>query len=167
MTGIHKEVITIKLSDSWKCKPHGQWCKGDNNWCYDNWADSCDEDGFRCEGNDNDCEYNQSRDNGRDGHNGRGDRNRYYECRAYDNGDDGFDCESGADNYLKYCTSKWNSGAGCENGGTKTDVYGCVFLYNTVDIGLDGSLGASFDLFSLNTFLSGSLTGILKIGLGL
>jgi hypothetical protein len=157
----------FKYCDTWECKPHGHHCEGDYNWWYDNWSDWCEEDGFRCEGNDNDCEYNRSQDCGRDGHGTRGDRNRHYSCEAYDNGDDGFDCDGGSDNEYRYCKGKYNDGAGCENGGVETDAYACVFLYNTIDIGLDGTLGASWDLFSLNTFLSGSLTGILKIGLGL
>jgi hypothetical protein len=158
---------TIKYSDAWECKPHGHHWKGHRNWCHDNWADWCEEDGFRCEGDDNDCEYNRARDCGRDGYGWKGDRNRLYDCEAYDCLDDGFDCESGADSYLKYCTAKYNERSGCENGGAETDVYGCVFLYNDVDIGLDGSSGASFDLFSLNWFISGSLTTILTIGFGL
>lgn len=158
---------TVKYSDAWECAPHGHRWRGDDNWCHDNWADWCDEDGFRCEGNDNDCEYNRARDCGRDGYACEGDRNWFYDCDAYDCLDDGFDCEGGSDNYLEYCTSKYNEGAGCENGGAETDVYGCVFLYNGIDVGLDGSTCASFDLFSFNTFLTGSLTTILKIGLGL
>lgn len=158
---------TIKYSDAWECRPHGHHWKGDQNWCYDNWADWCDEDGFRCEGNDNDCEYNRAQDCGRDGHGCDGARNRFYDCDAFDCLDDGFDCDGGSDNLYKYCTAKYNGGAGCENGGAETDVYGCVFIYNDADIGLDGSTGASFDVFSFNVLISGSLTTILSIGFGL
>lgn len=158
---------TVKYSDAWECKPSGHRWRGDENWCYDNWADWCEKDGFRCEGSDNDCEYNRARDCGRDGYVCEGDRNWYYDCDAFDCVDDGFDCDSGSDNSFRYCTGKYNSGAGCENGGAETDVYACVFLYNDVDIGLDGSSGASFDLFAFNTILTGSISTILKIGLGL
>jgi hypothetical protein len=158
---------TVTLSDAWACAPHGHVWKGDSNWCYDNWADWCEEDGFRCEGDDNDCEYNRAEDCGRDGHSTRGNRNRSYRCSAFESGDDGFDCESGTDNLLKYCTAKYNEGAGCENGGTATDVYACVFVDNEVDVGLDGSAAASFDLFSLNLLLSGSASTVLTLGFGL
>ncbi|HEX5137835.1 MAG TPA: right-handed parallel beta-helix repeat-containing protein [Planctomycetota bacterium] len=158
---------TVTLSDAWECAPHGHRWRGDDNWCYDNWADWCEEDGFRCEGDDNDCEDNRARDCGRDGYRCEGDRNWFYDCDAFDCLDDGFDVETGSDNYLKYCTGKYNEGAGCENGGVDTDVYACVFLYNEVDIGLDGSSGACFDLFSFNTYLTGSLSAILKLGFGL
>jgi hypothetical protein len=47
-----------------------------------------------------------------------------------------------------------------------TDCTGCRFTNNTIDVGLDGSLGASFDAFTLNTFGSGSITSVIDIGLG-
>jgi hypothetical protein len=157
----------LTYCDTYECKPHGHRWKGHRNWCYDNWSDYSEEDGFNCEGDDNDSEYNQARWCGRDGHNTRGNRNRHYECDSYDNDDDGFDCESGTDNNYRNCTGKRNGGAGCENGGSSTDLYSCVFLYNTVDIGLDGTLGASFGTLSLNLFGSGSILTVLSIGLGL
>lgn len=158
---------TCKYSDAWECRPHGHHWKGDRNWCYDNWADYCEDDGFRCEGSDNDWDYCRAQDNGRDGYGCHGDRNGHYGCESYGNGDDGFDCDGGYDNGYRYCKGKYNNRAGCENGGTRTDVYYCTFLYNQIDIGLDGSSGASFDLFSLNLFVSGSITAILTISLGL
>lgn len=152
----------FNLCDTYKCKPHGHKCKGDRNRYEDNWCDYSDEDGFRHEGNDNECEYNQARYCGRDGYHGNGDRNDYRSCDSYDNREDGFDCERGSDNSYRYCRGKWNDGAGCNNGGTSTDVYYSTFLYNSVDIGLAGT-GCSFGSFSLNTYVSGSITGILNI----
>jgi hypothetical protein len=157
---------TAKYCDAWACWPHGHHWKGNNNWCYDNWADYCDDDGFRCEGSDNDWDYCRAQDNGRDGYGCEGDRNRHYGCESYGNYDDGFDCDGGYDNEYRYCKGKYNERAGCENGGNDTDVYYCTFLYNDIDIGLSVST-ASFDLFSLNLFASGSIITILGIGLGL
>ena len=158
---------TFRYCDTWACKPHGHHVKGHRNWHDDNWSDYCDEDGFRYEGDDNDCDYGRSRNNGRDGYNFRGDRNDFYDCDGSYNDDDGYDCEGGTDNRMRYCDSRSNDGAGCENGGSSTDLYGCVLLYNSVDIGLDGTLGASFGSLSLNVFGSGSILTVLQIGLGL
>lgn len=156
----------FEYCDTLRCAPHGHWCKGNRNEHYDNWCDESDEDGFRHEGDDNRCEYDQARTCGRDGHRVEGNRNDSWYCDSYDNDDDGFECRSGSDNSYEHCRGKWNGGAGCENGGTSTDVTSCTFLYNTVDVGLSGS-GATFGTFSLNTYLSGSIQTILKIGLGL
>jgi hypothetical protein len=156
----------FEYCDTWKCKPHGHWCKGNRNWHYDNWCDDSEEDGFRHEGSDNDCDYDQARYSGRDGFRCEGDRNDHYGCDSYDNDDDGFDCRGGSDNSYRSCRGKYNGGAGCENGGSSTDVSYCTFLYNTVDVGLAAS-GATFGTFSFNTYLTGSVSTILKIGLGL
>jgi hypothetical protein len=158
---------TMKYCDTWACRPKGHHIKGSENWCHDNWSDYDEECGFEFEGDDNECESGRARYGGGDGHRVRGDRNRFEDCESNDNDDDGFDCESGADNEFRWCTAKRNGGAGCENGGTGTDLYACVLLYNAIDIGLDGSSGASFGSLSFNVFGSGSVTTILKIGLGL
>jgi hypothetical protein len=157
----------FEYCDTYRCKPYGHHTRGNGNRHYDTWCDDSEEDGFRHEGDDNRCEYTQARYSGRDGHRAEGSRNEYRSCDSYDNGDDGFDCRDGSDNDYRYCRGKYNGGAGCESGGSSTDVYGCTFLYNTVDIGLSGATGASFGTFSFNTFITGSITGILKIGLGL
>jgi hypothetical protein len=156
----------FEYCDTYKCKPAGHKCKGNRNWHYDNWCDDSEEDGFRSEGDDNDNDYGQARNNGRDGFSCEGDRNDHYGCDSNDNRDDGYDTRGGTDNSYRYCDAKGNDGAGCENGGSSTDCSSCVFLYNTVDVGLSVS-GATFGTFSFNTFLSGSVTGILRIGLGL
>jgi len=162
-------------------------CKfeGDTNDCDYGWSEDCGRDGFefkgkynwsytcdaygngraghRYEGDDNDSDYGRAEDN-EDGYRDEGDRNDHYRDDARNNRDDGFDTERGSDNSYRSCTSKYNDGAGCENGGSSTDVSSCVFLYNSVDIGLSGS-GCSFGTFSLNVFASGSITGILDLGL--
>ena len=150
-----------------KCKGDGFNHRGDRGWHYGNDAYDCERDGHRFEGDTNDCDYARAERNGRDGHSTDGDYNYNYDCVSRDNGDDGYDCDGGRDNRYTRCEGRSNDGAGCENGGTSTDCYSSVFLSNTVDVGLDGSTGASFGAFSLNVFFSGSVTGILGIGLGL
>ena len=150
-----------------RCKGDGFNHRGDYGWHYGNEAYDCERDGHRFEGDVNDCDYARSERSGRDGHSNDGDYNYNYDCVSRDNGDDGYDNDRGRDTRYTRCEGKYNDGAGCENGGTSTDVYSCVFLSNTVDIGLDGSSGASFGTVSLTTFLSGSITGILGLGLGL
>jgi hypothetical protein len=149
-----------------RCKGDGFNHRGDYGWHYGNEAYDCERDGHRFEGNANDCDYARAERNGRDGHSNDGDYNYNYDCVSRDNGDDGYDNDRGRDTRYTRCDGRYNDGAGCENGGTSTDLYSCVFLSNTVDIGLSSS-GASFGTLSLNTFFSGSITGILGIGLGL
>ena len=156
----------FEFCDTLRCKPSGHRVRGDRNWHYDNWCDEAEEDGYRCEGDDNDADYGQSRYCGRDGFRTDGNRNDHYRCDSYDHGDDGFDCRGGSDNSYRSCRGTGNDGAGCENGGTSTDVSYCTFLYNGVDIGL-GVTGATFGTFSFNSFITGSITVVLKIGIGL
>ncbi len=156
----------FEYCDAYKCKPCGHWWKGNTNQGYDNWCDYDEEDGFRREGDDNECDYEQARYCGNHGFRCEGNRNAHNHCDSYSHDRDGFNCKSGQDNSYRSCRGKYNSGAGCRNSGTSTDVSYCTFLYNSVDIGL-GTSGATWGTFSLNTFVSGSLTGILGLGLGL
>jgi parallel beta-helix repeat protein len=101
------------------------------------------EVGISVSGDDNKLVGNVAKDGDSHGFMIGGDRNVVAACVATGNTQHGFYVASGADNAFTSCTATGNDGDGFQNRATTTDLVGCTFTGNRVDVTNAGS----FDLF--------------------
>ncbi len=113
----------------------GFWIAGSGNTVAGNRAIECDGDGFYVTGSGNDL----------------------LDCEASGGTDSGF-LVGGDGNRLEGCTARNFGGQGLDNFGTNTDVVGCTFLGNRIDVAARILSGATFGTVTGNTFSTGGLT---------